>query len=69
MSQACRVEDSYTTNMATCVVLKDPVTILVTYFSNPDKLTNDLLGHGSIHMMLKNVDVACFVNPGSINIC
>ena len=34
--------------MANFVVLRHPVTILVTYFSNPDKLTNDLLGHGSL---------------------
>ena len=34
---------SYTTNMATLVILKHPVTILITGFTNPDNLTDDLL--------------------------
>ena len=34
---------SSTTNMATFVVLRHPVTISVTAITSPDKLTNDLL--------------------------
>ena len=33
----------YSANMANFVVLKHPVTILVTDSANPDNLTNDLL--------------------------
>ena len=33
---------SHTTNMATLVNLRQPVTIAVTDFTNPDNLTNDL---------------------------
>ena len=34
---------SHTTNMATFVILKHPVTILITDLTNPDNLTNDPL--------------------------
>ena len=34
---------SCTTNMATFVIIRHPVTILVTYFTKPDNLTDDLL--------------------------
>ena len=33
---------SHTANMATFIVLRHPVAILVTAFNNPDNLTNDV---------------------------
>ena len=33
----------HTTNMATLVGLRHPVTIAITHFTSPDKLTNDFL--------------------------
>ena len=34
--------------MATFIILRQPVTILVTVFTSPNKLTNDLLIHNSL---------------------
>ena len=42
-SQNFKSSARHTTNMTSFVILRHPVTTLVTAFNNPDKMTNDLL--------------------------
>ena len=51
--------NGYYTIMATFVILRHPVTILITDFTNPNSLTNDLLIFNSLIINQKLVSRGC----------
>ena len=59
--QLCRQSPIFFINIATFVILKHPVTTLVTDFTNPENLNNDLriLKYFAIHLIASTFKSSC----------